>query len=95
MNMAITEGEEIHGGVVKFGIFSNVYVSIALVDMYTKFEFMGRARKVFDEMAEINQVSWTALGFGSATGDCLHPHQDIIHLTLGQLWKHMNVDMIY
>ncbi|KAK4263940.1 hypothetical protein QN277_029290 [Acacia crassicarpa] len=65
-NMAVTEGEEIHGGVVKFGIFSNVYVSTALVDMYAKFGFMGSARKVFDEMAEINQVSWTALVVGYA-----------------------------
>ncbi|KAI9124891.1 hypothetical protein K1719_004218 [Acacia pycnantha] len=59
MNMAVTEGEEIHGGVVKFGIFSNVYT--ALVDMYAKFGFMDSACKVFDEMVEINQVSWTAL----------------------------------
>ncbi|XP_028793151.1 pentatricopeptide repeat-containing protein At2g44880 [Neltuma alba] len=66
MNMAITEGEEIHGGVVKSGIFLNLHVSTALVDMYAKFGFMGSACKVFNEMAERSQVSWTALVVGYA-----------------------------
>ncbi|XP_054819899.1 pentatricopeptide repeat-containing protein At2g44880 isoform X2 [Prosopis cineraria] len=70
MNMAVTEGAEVHGGVVKSGISSNVYVSTALVDMYAKFELMGSAHKVFNEMTERSQVSWTALLVGYArSGD--------------------------
>lgn len=64
MIMGGKEGEQIHCGVLKSGCFPNVYVSTALVDMYVKFGVMGSARKVFDEMTERSEVSWTALVVG-------------------------------
>ncbi|KAF7825197.1 pentatricopeptide repeat-containing protein [Senna tora] len=65
-SMADKEGEEIHCGVVKSGFCSDLYVSTALVNMYVKFRVMGSARKVFDEMLERSEVSWTALLVGYA-----------------------------
>ena len=66
LNMAVREGEEIHGNVSKSGLCSNLYVSTALLDMYVKFGTMGGARKLFDEMTERSEVSWTALIVGYA-----------------------------
>ena len=66
LNMAVREGEEIHGNVLKSGLCSNLYVSTALLDMYVKFGTMGSARKLFDEMTERSEVSWTALIVGYA-----------------------------
>uniref|UniRef100_A0A7N0UR34 Uncharacterized protein n=1 Tax=Kalanchoe fedtschenkoi TaxID=63787 RepID=A0A7N0UR34_KALFE len=64
--MGVREGEQVHGVVAKNGFCSDMYVSTALVDMYAKFEKMGDARKVFDEMAHRSEVSWTALVGGYA-----------------------------
>ncbi|CAK9188242.1 unnamed protein product [Ilex paraguariensis] len=60
-SLAFWEGQEMHNHVLKFGFGSNVFVSTALVDMYAKFRKMDCSRKLFDEMTERNQVSWTAL----------------------------------
>ncbi|KAK3001570.1 hypothetical protein RJ639_022116 [Escallonia herrerae] len=60
-SLALWEGEEFHNHVVKNGFSGDLYLSTALVDMYAKFGKMGHARKLFDEMLERSQVSWTAL----------------------------------
>ena len=61
LNMAIWEGQEIHSHVVAVGFCLDLYAATALVDMYAKFGKMDCARKLFDEMIERSQVSWTAL----------------------------------
>ncbi|XVF22787.1 hypothetical protein REPUB_Repub12eG0201100 [Reevesia pubescens] len=66
LNMAMWEGLQIHNHVIKNGVFLDLYVSTALLDMYAKLGIMGSARKVFDEMPERSLVSWTALICGYA-----------------------------
>ncbi|KAJ9171190.1 hypothetical protein P3X46_014586 [Hevea brasiliensis] len=61
LSMAVWEGLEMHGHVVKIGFCLDLYVSTALVDMYARLGELGMARKLFDEMSERNLVSWTAL----------------------------------
>ncbi|KAL6323048.1 hypothetical protein AAG906_024618 [Vitis piasezkii] len=61
LNMAIWEGQEIHSHVVAVGFGLDLYAATALVDMYAKFGKMDCARKLFDEMIDRSQVSWTAL----------------------------------
>ncbi|CAA2984583.1 pentatricopeptide repeat-containing At2g44880 [Olea europaea subsp. europaea] len=61
LSFSVFEGTEVHAHVLKYGFKSNLYVATALVDMYGKLGKMGFARKVFDEMIERSQVSWTAL----------------------------------
>lgn len=54
-------GKAIHGSTIRMGFDSNVYVSTALVNMYGLCSSVGDARRVFDEMADRNIVSWNAL----------------------------------
>lgn len=61
LRMAVWEGLETHGHVVKIGFCFDMYVSTALVDMYAKFGNLGLARKVFNDMPDRSLVSWTAL----------------------------------
>ncbi|KAK9071337.1 hypothetical protein SSX86_009905 [Deinandra increscens subsp. villosa] len=58
--------QQVHDHVVKQGFEHNLYVSTSLVDMYAKLGLMDCAQKVFDEMPERSQVSWTALVCGYA-----------------------------
>lgn len=62
--LALKEGIVIHGLVVKYGCDSDVYVGSSLVDFYGKCKEIEFARKVFDEMSERNEVSWTSMVVG-------------------------------
>ncbi|KAK6918654.1 Pentatricopeptide repeat [Dillenia turbinata] len=64
LDLAFKEGQQLHNHVVKNGYGLDLFVSTAFVDMYGKFGEMGCARKLFDEMSERSQVSWTALFVG-------------------------------
>ncbi|KAJ6328268.1 hypothetical protein OIU77_010041 [Salix suchowensis] len=61
LRMAVWEGLEMHGHVVKIGFCFDMYVSTTLVDMYAKFGNLGLARRVFNDMTDRSLVSWTAL----------------------------------
>ncbi|KAL8234932.1 hypothetical protein R6Q59_021032 [Mikania micrantha] len=58
--------QQVHDHVVKEGFEHDLYVSTSLVDMYAKLGMMDCAQKLFDEMPERSQVSWTALVCGYA-----------------------------
>lgn len=59
-------GRQVHGVVVINGFSVDLPNSNALITMYGKCGDLGVARKVFDEMPERNEVSWSALmaGYG-------------------------------
>ncbi|KAL7598083.1 hypothetical protein Lser_V15G24943 [Lactuca serriola] len=58
--------QQVHNHVVKEGYVHNMFVATSLVDMYAKLGQMNCAQKLFDEMPERSQVSWTALVSGYA-----------------------------
>ncbi|KAF3794325.1 Pentatricopeptide repeat-containing protein [Nymphaea thermarum] len=68
--VAVVEGKEIHGFVLKKGFKSNLFVRNSLVDMYFKFGDPKTAGQLFDEMTVRDVVSWntTVAGF-SLCGD--------------------------
>ncbi|KAL5065381.1 hypothetical protein RYX36_027118 [Vicia faba] len=61
-------GVSVHGDVQKIGFSTCVYVQTALLDLYCKNGDVLTARKVFDEMAERNVVSWNSLLVGYIKG---------------------------
>ncbi|XP_057828968.1 uncharacterized protein LOC131040127 [Cryptomeria japonica] len=63
---ALEQGKDIHNYTIKKGFGSSVSVGNALIDMYSKGGGIDYARNVFDEMAERNVISWTAIiaGYG-------------------------------
>ncbi|XP_077244317.1 tetratricopeptide repeat (TPR)-like superfamily protein [Tasmannia lanceolata] len=60
-NLALKQGECIHGYSVKSGFVNSIFVGSALLDMYTKAGSISTARRVFAEMPLRNVVSWTAI----------------------------------
>lgn len=62
----IAFGQQVHGFVVKTNFVWNVFVSNALLDFYSKHEFVVEARKLFDEMPEVDGVSYNVIITGYA-----------------------------
>ena len=57
-------GKEAHGFAVRSGLYEDVFVGNAIVDMYAKCEMMDEANKVFLQMKVKDVVSWNAMVTG-------------------------------
>ncbi|CAH1414829.1 unnamed protein product [Lactuca virosa] len=57
-------GKQIHSHVQKVGLDSNVYVSNALMDVYSKCGFIEDSVKLFTESKNRNEISWNTLIVG-------------------------------
>lgn len=73
---ASLQGKKVHGFAIRHGLFLDLFVGNAVVDMYAKCGMMEEARKVFDRMECKDVVSWNAMVTGCAQsgnfGDALH-----------------------
>ena len=54
-------GKEIHGFAVKNGLIEDVFVSNALIQMYSECESVVSARLLFDNMDKRDVVSWSTM----------------------------------
>ena len=63
---ALRSGKEIHCFSLRKGIFNDVYVGSALIDMYAKCGRILLSRLCFDKMLAPNLVSWNAVMSGYA-----------------------------
>eukprot|EP01018_Ginkgo_biloba_P015763 Gb_24018 [translate_table: standard] len=68
--VALQQGKEIHGNIIKSISQLDFVVGSALVDMYAKCRRIADARRVFDEMSERNVVSWNAIIAGYVLNRC-------------------------
>lgn len=59
-------GWQVHAQLCKFGPKSHSITDNALIDMYTKFDNLTDAQKVFEEMGERDSISWNCLLSGHA-----------------------------
>ncbi|XP_031380522.1 pentatricopeptide repeat-containing protein At3g26782, mitochondrial isoform X2 [Punica granatum] len=60
----LSSGRQAHQQAVVFGYESDLFVSSALIDMYSKCGELTDARLLFDEMPRRNVVSWTSMMTG-------------------------------
>lgn len=59
-------GKQIHGLVIKSGLDQVVFVANSLLNMYIKSDSMHNAIRVFNEMKEVDLISWNTLISGCA-----------------------------
>ncbi|XP_060672051.1 pentatricopeptide repeat-containing protein At5g16860 [Ziziphus jujuba] len=79
-------GKQIHGFSVRSGLFEDVFVGNAVVDMYAKCGMMDDASKVFERMKVKDVVSWNAMVTGFSQ---IGRFEDVF-----DLYKRMQVEMI-
>eukprot|EP01018_Ginkgo_biloba_P013352 Gb_31457 [translate_table: standard] len=58
---ALEFGKQVHARALKTRFLYDIFVGSALVDMYAKCGCMDYAGQVFDEMPDVNVVSWNAM----------------------------------
>ncbi|XP_057819549.2 pentatricopeptide repeat-containing protein At3g02330, mitochondrial [Cryptomeria japonica] len=68
---ALELGKEIHKNIVESSYLSDVVVATALIDVYAKCGSMQKARRLFDKMHRVNEVSWTVMITGYTQNDNL------------------------
>ncbi|KAL6524749.1 Pentatricopeptide repeat-containing protein, mitochondrial [Orobanche minor] len=66
----LISGKQAHQQVFVFGYVSDLFVSSALIDMYSKCGQLEDARNVFDEIPQRNVVSWTSMINGYVQNGC-------------------------
>lgn len=62
-------GKQAHQQALIFGLASDLFVSSALIDMYSKCGHLEEARTLFDEIPMRNVVSWTSMFTGYVQND--------------------------
>ncbi|QHN87094.1 Pentatricopeptide repeat-containing protein [Arachis hypogaea] len=63
-------GKQTHQQAFVFGFESDLFVSSALIDMYSKCGHLEHARNLFDEIPQRNVVSWTSIIAGHVQNGC-------------------------
>ncbi|KAH7653848.1 TPR-like protein [Dioscorea alata] len=67
---------QVHGQVFLVGFLSNLIVSSAIVDAYSKCGCVSDAKRLFDEMKVKDVLAWTTLVYGySKSGDLMTAHK--------------------
>ncbi|XP_020599353.1 pentatricopeptide repeat-containing protein At3g50420 [Phalaenopsis equestris] len=61
-------GSAIHGRVIVLGFYDNAFVKTSLLRMYLGCLCLESAERVFDEMAERDEIAWNSMLFGRLTG---------------------------
>ncbi|CAD6214151.1 unnamed protein product [Miscanthus lutarioriparius] len=59
-------GKMVHAEIVKLGIEDNIFMGTALSDMYAKSGDLDSSRRMFYQMPEKNNITWTAMVQGLA-----------------------------
>ncbi|KAF7819989.1 pentatricopeptide repeat-containing protein [Senna tora] len=54
-------GRQLHSNMIKMDTDSDLFVAVGLIDMYSKCEMMGDARRAYDLMPKKDMIAWNAL----------------------------------
>ncbi|KAJ3683183.1 hypothetical protein LUZ60_013410 [Juncus effusus] len=63
---ALKQALEIHGYAIRTGLFLNIFIGNALIDVYAKCGIMQNASNVFNSMEVKDEVSWNSIVTGLA-----------------------------
>ncbi|KAL3524392.1 hypothetical protein ACH5RR_017226 [Cinchona calisaya] len=87
---SLAEGQQIHGFVLKFGFENFEFVGSSLLYFYASCCDIGKARKVFDELHESNELLWSLMLVGYVQCNLLNdalsvfdkmPHHGVVEWT--------------
>jgi pentatricopeptide repeat protein len=67
---ALHQGKWLHGYLIKCVFELGSYLVTTLLDVYAKCGIIRDARSVFDELCDIDLISWTAMIFGRTQKGC-------------------------
>ncbi|KAL9364972.1 hypothetical protein Peur_042845 [Populus x canadensis] len=67
---ALHQGKWLHGYLIKCAFELGSYLVTTLLDVYAKCGIIRDARSVFDELCDIDLISWTAMIFGRTQKGC-------------------------
>ena len=73
-------GQQVHGSVVKTNFVWNVFVGNALLDFYSKHDYLIEARKLFDELLDLDCVSYNIMITAYAWNGQLKESLDLFQL---------------
>ncbi|KAK7340469.1 hypothetical protein VNO77_21173 [Canavalia gladiata] len=91
---ALDLGRWIHRFAQRKKLDRSVRVCTALIDMYAKCGEMGKAKLVFEEMAEKETASWNALINGSAVNGCAKEALEIFAMMIMEGFKPNEITII-
>nr|GMD50042.1 pentatricopeptide repeat-containing protein At4g25270, chloroplastic [Ipomoea batatas] len=83
----IQVGEEVHRHVIRWGFGNDRFVLNTLVDMYAKCGDIIKARRIFDQIAEKDLVSWNSMLVGYVRHDLILEALDIFQSMLHDGFK--------
>ncbi|XP_071734924.1 pentatricopeptide repeat-containing protein At3g26782, mitochondrial [Rutidosis leptorrhynchoides] len=79
----VNSGKQTHSQALVFGFHNDVFVSSALIDMYSKCGYLDDAHNLFDETPVRNVVSWTSMITGYVQNgrphDALYLFKNFLH----------------
>lgn len=80
----VRPGKEIHGYVLRHGLESDIMVSSALVDMYSKCGFLDEGMHIFEHMSDRNIISYNSiilgLGLHGLASQAFQLFEEILHI---------------
>ncbi|XP_039123057.1 pentatricopeptide repeat-containing protein At2g13600-like [Dioscorea cayenensis subsp. rotundata] len=77
---ALRPGKEIHGHAIRRGLYSNNFISCALMEMYFRCHELEAAEVVFYDTADTNTVTWNILISGYAHANQVNRIQESLSL---------------
>ncbi|XP_057840750.2 pentatricopeptide repeat-containing protein At1g15510, chloroplastic [Cryptomeria japonica] len=76
----LQRGKEIHGHSLRIGLWGDILAGNVLIDMYAKCYSVRDAIKVFENMAQRDVISWTAMISGYAENQKYSEALELFHL---------------
>lgn len=73
----LCHGKTLHSYSLRRGFLGDVVVATGLLDMYGKCQCLGYAKRVFDNMGNRNEVTWSAMIGAYMSCDCAHGALDL------------------